>query len=82
VKFGIRENLTKGKLGGVQVNRSGGTIDNIVESEQETFLHIRKFLPYLLSNVYQLLAVVTSKDSRNDYKVLGTFLRHQCKCRK
>ncbi|WP_087972418.1 acyl-CoA carboxylase subunit beta [Oceanobacillus rekensis] len=62
VNFGVGQNLTKEELGGVQVHRSSGAIDNIVKSEDEAFEHIRKFLSYLPSNVYQLPPVIESKD--------------------
>lgn len=65
VNFGVGQNLTKEELGGVQVHRSSGAIDNVVKSEDEAFEHIRKFLSYLPSNVYQLPPVIESNDSRN-----------------
>ncbi|PWA09465.1 methylmalonyl-CoA carboxyltransferase [Pueribacillus theae] len=65
VNFGVGQNLTKEELGGVQVHRSSGAIDNVVKSEDEAFEHIRKFLSYLPSNVYELPPVIQSDDSRN-----------------
>jgi acetyl-CoA carboxylase carboxyltransferase component len=65
VNFGVGQNLTKEELGGVQVHRSSGAIDNVVKSEDEAFEHIRKFLSYLPSNVYQLPPVNKTEDDSN-----------------
>lgn len=65
VNHGVGQNLTKEELGGVQVHRSSGAVDNIVKSEDEAFEHIRKFLSYLPSNVYELPPVIPSNDDRN-----------------
>jgi len=65
VNFGVGQNLTKEDLGGVQVHRSSGAIDNIVKTEDEAFEHIRKFLSYLPNSVYQLPPVIESVDDRN-----------------
>ncbi len=65
VNFGVGQNLTKEDLGGVQVHRSSGAIDNVVRSEDEAFEQIQKFLSYLPSNVYQLPPVIESEDDCN-----------------
>ncbi|WP_067726149.1 acyl-CoA carboxylase subunit beta [Oceanobacillus damuensis] len=65
VNFGVGQNLTKEELGGTQVHRSSGAIDNIVKTEDEAFEHIRKFLTYLPSNVFQLPPVNDTNDDRN-----------------
>jgi len=44
VNYGVGQKLTKEELGGSQVHRSSGAIDNIVKTEKEAFEHIRKFL--------------------------------------
>ncbi|SES63985.1 Acetyl-CoA carboxylase, carboxyltransferase component [Salinibacillus kushneri] len=64
VNFGVGQELTKEELGGTQVHRSSGAIDNIVKTEDEAFEHIRRFLSYLPSNVFQLPPVGESEDDR------------------
>lgn len=54
VKFGVGEDLTKEELGGSDIHAHlSGAVDNEVESEDEAFAHIRRFLSYLPSNVWQ-----------------------------
>ncbi|UJL45531.1 methylmalonyl-CoA carboxyltransferase [Virgibacillus sp. NKC19-16] len=65
VNFGVGQDLTKEELGGAQVHRSSGAIDNVVKTEKEAFDHIRKFLSYLPSNVWELPPVIESTDDRN-----------------
>ena len=77
VKFGIGEDLTKEELGGVQVHRSSGAVDNIVSSEDEAFAHIRRFLSYMPPNVWELPPVETPEDSpsRRDERLLAVIPR-------
>lgn len=79
VNFGVGQNLTKEELGGVQVHRSSGAIDNVVKSEDEAFEHIRKFLSYLPSNVYQLPPVIQSDDdcNRKEEKLISVIPRNR-----
>lgn len=65
VNYGVGQHLTKEELGGAQVHRSSGAIDNVVKSEEEAFAHIRKFLSYLPSNVWQLPPTTNATDDRN-----------------
>lgn len=65
VNSGVGEKLSKEDLGGTQVHRSSGAIDNVVKTEVEAYEHIRKFLSYLPSNVYHLPPVIESDDSRD-----------------
>lgn len=65
VKYGVGQDLTKEELGGVQIHRKSGAVDNIVKTEEEAFEHIRKFLSYLPSNVYELPPVQPSTDDPN-----------------
>ncbi|EKN70962.1 biotin dependent acyl-CoA carboxylase, putative [Neobacillus bataviensis LMG 21833] len=65
VKYGMGQNLTKEELGGVQVHRSSGAIDNIASSEEDAFEQTRRFLSYLPSNVWQLPPVQTCTDHAN-----------------
>jgi len=50
----IGEKLTKEELGGSRMHAQIGAVDDQVASEQEAFLHARKFLSYLPSSVYEL----------------------------
>lgn len=65
VKFAVFEDLDKEELGGANVHRSSGAVDNIVESEQEAFEQIRSFLSYLPSNVWEIPPVIHSTDDPN-----------------
>jgi acetyl-CoA carboxylase carboxyltransferase component len=65
VKYGIGLDLTKEELGGAQVHRASGVIDNFAESEEDAFNQIRRFLSYMPSNVYQLPPVAESADDPN-----------------
>jgi acetyl-CoA carboxylase carboxyltransferase component len=50
----IGEKLTKEELGGARLHAQIGAVDDMVSSEQEAFVHARKFLSYLPSSVYDL----------------------------
>lgn len=50
----IGEQLTKDELGGVDVHGGNGTVDAVVDTEEEAFAHARRFLSYLPSSVYGL----------------------------
>lgn len=65
VKYGMGQDLTKEELGGVQVHRSSGAVDNMAKSEEEAFKQIRTFLSYLPPNVWQLPPVLPSQDDVN-----------------
>lgn len=65
VKYGMGQDLTKEELGGVEVHRSSGAIDNIAVSEEDAFNQIRTFLSYLPSNVWELPPVIKSNDDPN-----------------
>jgi acetyl-CoA carboxylase carboxyltransferase component len=55
VERGVGEQVDKEGLGGAHVHAHGsGAVDNEVESEEEAFAHIRRFLSYLPPNVWQL----------------------------
>ena len=55
VERGVGEKVTKEELGGSHIHaRGSGAVDNEVESEDEAFAQIRRFLSYLPSNVWQL----------------------------
>jgi acetyl-CoA carboxylase carboxyltransferase component len=55
VERGVGESVSKEELGGSHIHaRGSGVVDNEVESEDEAFRQIRRFLSYLPSNVWQL----------------------------
>ncbi|MGE0104512.1 MAG: acyl-CoA carboxylase subunit beta [Blastocatellales bacterium] len=55
VERGIGEKATKEELGGSHIHAHGsGAVDNEVESEDEAFEQIRRFLSYLPSNVWRI----------------------------
>jgi methylmalonyl-CoA decarboxylase subunit alpha len=55
---------TKEELGGADVAvNAAGTIDNAVDSEQECFAMIRRYLSYMPQNVWELPPVVHNEDS-------------------
>lgn len=63
VKQGMGEDLGVEELGGADVQKKGGNIDNVVNSEHEAFEHIRRFLSYLPRNVWELPPVKCADDS-------------------
>ncbi|MDQ0272641.1 acyl-CoA carboxylase subunit beta [Cytobacillus purgationiresistens] len=65
VKYGMGQDLTKDELGGIQVHRSSGAVDNVVQSEEEAFEQIRSFLSYLPSSVWRLPPVISAEDNPN-----------------
>jgi acetyl-CoA carboxylase carboxyltransferase component len=55
VKAALGREITKEELGGPDVHvRESGTVDNLAEDESDALDHIRKFLSYLPSSVYEL----------------------------
>jgi acetyl-CoA carboxylase carboxyltransferase component len=55
VERGVGEVVSKEQLGGSNIHAHGsGAVDNEVESEDEAFESIRRFLSYLPSNVWQV----------------------------
>jgi len=54
VERGVGEKVTKEQLGGHEIHaRGSGVVDNEVDTEEEAFATIRRFLSYLPSNVWQ-----------------------------
>ena len=55
VKWGVGEELTKEELGGSEIHaHMSGAVDNEVESEDDAFAQIRRFLSYLPQNIWQV----------------------------
>jgi acetyl-CoA carboxylase carboxyltransferase component len=81
VKFGLGQDLTKEELGGVQVHRSSGAVDNFAKTEEEAFQQIRIFLSYLPSNVWQLPPVMPATDDpkRRDERLISVVPRDRRK---
>jgi acetyl-CoA carboxylase carboxyltransferase component len=63
VERGVGEKVTKEELGGAHIHAHGsGCVDNEVESEDEAFAQIRRFLSYLPQNVWQIPPRAKSQD--------------------
>jgi len=63
VERGVGEKVTKEELGGAHIHAHGsGCVDNEVESEEEAFAQIRRFLSYLPQNVWQIPPRMESQD--------------------
>ena len=79
VKSGMGENLTKEELGGVEIHRYSGAVDVVVQSEQEAFTQIRRFLSYLPQNVFQLPPIQPPVDptNRRDESLLSAIPRNR-----
>ncbi|WP_042456898.1 acyl-CoA carboxylase subunit beta [Neobacillus dielmonensis] len=79
VKYGMGQDLTKEELGGVQVHRSSGAVDNIAKTEEDAFEQIRTFLSYLPPNVWQLPPVKPSDDhpDRREGKLISFIPRNR-----
>lgn len=85
VVAGVGELVTKEELGGVAIHGSNGTVDDVVDDEQEAFERTRRFLSYLPRSVFELpergpatddparredfLATVIPRDPRRVYKI-------------
>jgi acetyl-CoA carboxylase carboxyltransferase component len=55
--------IDKEELGGSHIHaRGSGVVDNEVESEEEAFNHIRKFLSYMPNSVYEIPPVQEPQD--------------------
>lgn len=66
VERGVGEKVTKEELGGSAIHaRGSGAVDNEVESEDEAFDQIRRFLSFLPSNVWQAPPRRESQDDPN-----------------
>lgn len=66
VERSIGEKVSKEELGGSYIHAHGsGAVDNEVESEEEAFLQIRRFLSYLPTSVWQLPPPLETRDHPN-----------------
>jgi acetyl-CoA carboxylase carboxyltransferase component len=62
VRFGMGEDLDKEALGGAHVHERSGAVDLWVDSEQEAFAAMWRFLAYLPSNAFELPPVYANDD--------------------
>ena len=72
------QQFDKEELGGSHIHAQGaGTVDNEVNSEEEAFDHIRRFLSYLPDSVYELPPVDETRDrvDRREEELLGIIPR-------
>ena len=66
VERGVGEKVSKEELGGHEIHaRGSGAVDNEVDTEEEAFQTIRRFLSYLPSSVWQRPPRTTSDDDPN-----------------
>jgi acetyl-CoA carboxylase carboxyltransferase component len=64
VRRAFSHEVEKEQLGGSHIHAHGsGAVDNEVGSEQEAFEHIRRFLSYLPSSVWEMPPLVQPEDS-------------------
>ena len=78
VERGVGEKVTKEELGGSSIHaRGSGAVDNEVDSEDEAFAQIRRFLSYLPANVWQLPPRAETADppSRREEELLSIIPR-------
>lgn len=80
VKAALGYDITKEELGGAEMHgRVSGVIDNVVESEEEAFATIRRFLSYLPSSVWELppRGDTTDDPRRRDESLLSIIPRNR-----
>jgi acetyl-CoA carboxylase carboxyltransferase component len=66
------ESLSKEELGGSSIHTRNGAIDDEVESEQQAFERVRRFLSYLPSSIHELpprTDVTDNPDRREDWLI-------------
>ncbi|MGR8919940.1 MAG: acyl-CoA carboxylase subunit beta [Gammaproteobacteria bacterium] len=62
VRRALGRDLDKEALGGAAVHARSGVVDNVVDSEDEAFAQIRRFLSYLPQHVWERAPRVASDD--------------------
>ncbi len=78
VKAALGYDITKEDLGGAQIHAHlSGVVDNVVETEEEAFAAIRRFLSYLPSNVWEPAPRCEAADdpNRRDERLLSVIPR-------
>lgn len=74
------QKIDKEDLGGSHIHtRGSGAVDNEVDSEEEAFEHIRRFLSYMPDSVYEIPPVHESDDSpdRREKELLGIISKNK-----
>lgn len=61
----IGQHLNKYELGGWEIQTSSGAVDHAVDSEEEAFACVRRFLSYLPASVYDLPPIQPATDDPN-----------------
>jgi len=71
--------IDKESLGGFQIQVEAGTVDNVVDSEDEAFAQIRRFLSYLPRNVWEMPPRATPDDDprRREQALLSIIPRNR-----
>jgi acetyl-CoA carboxylase carboxyltransferase component len=80
VKAALGYDITKEELGGAQVHGSiSGVVDNVVETEDEAFATIRRFLSYLPASVWEMAPRCETGDDpeRRDERLLSIVPRNR-----
>jgi acetyl-CoA carboxylase carboxyltransferase component len=75
---GVGETVSKEELGGSHIHsRGSGAVDNEVDTEEEAFTQIRKFLSYLPPNVWKTprRAMVNDDPQRRDEELISAIPR-------
>ncbi|HEV8717043.1 MAG TPA: carboxyl transferase domain-containing protein [Candidatus Binatia bacterium] len=57
--------ISKEELGGAQIHLHSGVVDNVADDEAGVFAHIRRFLSYLPTNIWEAAPVLPGDDDRN-----------------
>ncbi|OUZ11741.1 methylmalonyl-CoA carboxyltransferase [Aeromicrobium sp. PE09-221] len=71
VRHATGEDLDKEQLGGAEVHRRSGAVDQIVPDEPSALAAIRGFLSYLPSSVYELPPVIEGRPAAGDAESLA-----------
>jgi acetyl-CoA carboxylase carboxyltransferase component len=73
----LGEHVTKEELGGAHVHGVNGTVDDVVDTEEEAFARTRRFLSYLPSSVFDVprRAGPTDDPERRDDWLVGAIPR-------
>jgi acetyl-CoA carboxylase carboxyltransferase component len=80
VKAALGYDITKEELGGAQIHGSvSGVVDNVVETEEEAFATIRRFLSYLPPSVWEMAPRCQADDDpeRRDERLLSIIPRNR-----
>ena len=75
----LGQDLTKQELGGAEIQTRSGAIDNAVDTEEEAFECVRRFLSYLPPSVHELppMAACDDDPERADEFLLGVIPRNR-----